>query len=353
MESVPDCYTSLRELINALAMMLEQHEQSMSSNKSLAQHSNELIQAYKQAMTPLAPSTATSSSAAGFDKLSTTESGPTTPIPEKKDLKPESDAAGENKTLIVTESLRHTSLRRTFGPCYGTCPQDVPLELGTTYTTIDRRMLSPWTVRYRANVVGHLNSMRLQDQIISAVLSRVKEVVPDEVGRTARPGVIFDADDDEKPTSRKRACLDLLCGTAEVFMAVRACLTTIEVEPVKGERVVYSQHRWSNSLPGYLFPIDILRLPQGSALKYEFFTALKSMVSRVGEALGVGHVMLADERGLTGITRAYVKLSPDAMRLNLSEMVALLPTRLIYDGSGYTLRYTGCSLNEKRIDSRN
>lgn len=201
-------------------------------------------------------------------------------------------------------------------------------------------------------MVGHLNSMRVQDQIISAVLSRVKEVVPDEVGRTARPGVIFDADDDEKPASRKRACLDLLCGTAEVFMAVRACLATIEVEPVKGERVVYSQHRWSNSLPGCLFPIDILRLPQVSAFKSELFKALEDMVYRVGKVLGVGNVMLADETGLTGITRAYVKLSPAAMKLNLGEMVAQLPTRLFFEGSGYTLRYTGCSLNEKRIDSK-
>lgn len=143
MESVPDYHTSLRDLVTALDKMLTQHRSFILSTDLLAQHASELIEAYQQATTPLAPSTATSSGAACFDKLSTTESGPATPVPEKEDLLPDSEAAGESKTLLVIESPRHTSLRRTLVPCYGTCPQDVPLELGTTYTTIDRRMLTP------------------------------------------------------------------------------------------------------------------------------------------------------------------------------------------------------------------
>lgn len=256
-------------------------------------------------------------------------------------------AAEEGKELLITTTPRHIELQRIILPLRGQCPQDLPLDPKLTRGIMDRRMLYSYTVRFRSTDSPSPITTNKQDQVIVAVWSRLKNLAPSHWEEDARPGVVFNS---EHKYEKGKQCsvIDVVCTAVELFEVVRDTLKRIVID-IDGQRLFFNQQCWSGSLPGNIFPVDILRLPLDIASSESFYTCLEELVKlKMGKLLGLGLVKFvgAEQDSSSYIARAYVLLNPHIMKLDLADMVSNFPLRLRWEGIEHSLMYEGRSLHK-------
>lgn len=303
----------------------------------------------------------TSTVVEGLDRLSTTDSAPTTPTAEKKAMtadaqKPQQqqrDIAGkkileqieQKKLRIKAAGQDGGRLKRSLLVLHGQPPRDDPLVLDITSFGQDRRHIQPLTIRYLAKDTETACSRGdWQDRVMEAIWTRLQVISPDT---TALPAIIFDEDQETLAP-----ILELTFDSVEQWGAAVEKLQTIEVDHNTKHPLTYEQDVWTNTLPANIFPVDILRLPLEEARRSEFFAALQDLASPVGCVLGAGLIQaatLGSDDTSCGIIRFYIKLSAASMKAPFDKLICALPTKFCWQGEAFKMVYAGYEYQEDEM----
>lgn len=304
----------------------------------------------------------TSTIVEGLDKLSTTDSAPTTPTAEKKATTPDAQKLQQQRAIAgkkIMEQIEQKKLRikasgqeggrlkRSLLILHGQPPRDDPLVLDITSFGEDRRHIQPLTIRYLAKDTETACSRGdWQDRVTAAIWTRLQVISPDVI---ARPAIIFDEDQESFAP-----ILELTFDSVEQWAAAWEKLETIEVDHNTKHPLTYEQDVWANTLPANIFPVDILRLPVEEGRRSEFFAALQDLASPIGCVLGTGLIQAAapgsdNTPSPSGIIRFYIKLSTASMKVDFDDMIAGFPTKFCWQGEAFKMVYAGYEYQEAEM----
>lgn len=283
-----------------------------------------------------------------------------TPTSEKQQIlievnSPTQEELASKRLRVAPSSAACARLKRSLFVLHGTPPHDEPLEHDITYSVQNRRNLGPLTISYRSEEGDRaIVDGWWQDRVANAIWARLRALLPqssaEELQELPRPSVVFEEDADT--SMEVRYCIDLVFEprSIEAFKAARDGLEVIQVDEEPLPPIIYRQLTWTNTLSGQIFPIDILKIPISQACLTQFYTSLQDLTAPIGSLLGAGLIQVEGWRTSSNfpssnIIRAYVKLSPASMEVDLMTMVCRLPTHMMWQGVVYTLQYAGRELH--------
>lgn len=297
--------------------------------------------------------TPTSSIVEGLDQLSTTSSRSLTPTAEKRHGDEETKEAKESSALQVVYSTQPAErIERKLKVLHGNPPRDEPLEHDVTYSNQDRRSLGPLSIQYHS-VEAHdwTTDCTRQDQIVRAVWSHLRDLLPSSSAADTLPAVVFDwlPLPDGEDMARMHAMIVLSFSSVEAFVVVREKLREIQLDDGSNSPITMVQDLWTNTLPGEVLPCDLLRFPVEDATIEEFFATLQHWCEPLGQVLGVGAVMLRASPSSdvsANVIRFYVKINSAYMKLGFLALVEDLATHLRWKGQLYNVCWSGRDLRK-------
>lgn len=229
---------------------------------------------------------------------------------------------------------------------------DLPLEQKLTQPLkeADRRVLPPLTIRWQAQSGQGLAAEKARlDDIAKALWPRVQELLPDHPPHELRPSVVL-IDEDE-------IFIDATFSSVEAFTVARNRIGQLQIELAvprcSGDRMIFDQVLWANTLPRDVMPIDIFHFPTEDAKDPQLVASLVDMVAGIGSLLGAGFMQPGSAEEVEGTTttrtttlrsnilRLYVKLSRSSMKLDYDELLDFLPMLFRWHGAPLTLEYAG------------
>lgn len=243
-------------------------------------------------------------------------------------------------------------LDRKLVPLFGAVPMDLPLEQKLTQPLkeADSRVLPPLTIRWQAQSGQGLAAEKARlDDIAKALWPRVQELLPDHPPHELRPSVVL-IDEDE-------IFIDATFSSVEAFTVARNRIGQLQIELAvprcSGDRMIFDQVLWANTLPRDVMPIDIFHFPTEDAKDPQLVASLVDMVAGIGSLLGAGFMQPGSAEEVEGTTttrtttlrsnilRLYVKLSRSSMKLDYDELLDFLPMLFRWHGAPLTLEYAG------------
>lgn len=274
-------------------------------------------------------------------------SNATSPAPDDA---PASGSALDNGLLQVTYRSGHPQRpRRSVIPVEGVWPEDAPLRSDATRASHDVRLMLPLTIRYlRASSEVGLPYWAREGDIQRAIWQEVRrELQQMQRVEEPMPSIIFDSD--HLDARKQGGCIDVVFSSAEVFERMRLRIRTINLEKPGKKPCAFKIGCASNTLPGNIFPFDVLRLPISSIDTEVLLNSLNHMVRDVGSAIGFGYYKVTDgidepphERH--DVIRAYIKLNSSSVTMPFAALASFLPSHFVWEGVPHTTVFAGRQL---------
>lgn len=236
----------------------------------------------------------------------------------------------------------------------GECLVDRPLWLDHTRTRHDGRGLAPYSIRYVSNKEAILKAFEDEEVAIrKAIWRKVRELLGDD---EVTPAIMIDQRTAADGSSR--ATLDLVFDSHKAVQAVADQLRHLHIQFSNGNADCLEFELNTNSLASDILVVECLRLPIDDVLNTEqLFEAFTDMASGVGTVLGLGEIIMKSKRQKIlaphGVVRCYVKIHEHNMGIPWSQLVNKLPSRFVWHGFPYTLRFQGSQLLKEDVYSSN
>ncbi|PWN24743.1 hypothetical protein BDZ90DRAFT_262961 [Jaminaea rosea] len=252
----------------------------------------------------------------------------------------------DKRARIFVPSGLEAPFARKVVPFACQCPLDEPARESYTRTQVDRRLLGPLTLRFKATMnLEPIGDTALHDHIRRGLWRQIQPLLNKVNPSLVLPSITFD-----KATGGSSAgweTIDLVFDSPAAFLAIAPYLVSIQLEG--GDPRIWSLWTWTNSLSGDDFIIDCIKLPVSANNGEAVMQSFDTVVASIGKVIGVGKLVmrttefkLADES--EGIARVYVKLTQASRTTPLSSLVLHLPTHFNWQGVDYNLYYTGREL---------
>lgn len=174
-----------------------------------------------------------------------------------------------------------------------------------------------------------------------------RELQENEREEEPLPSIIFDRD--HLDPQKRHGCIDVIYSSADVWLHMKRYVKTIKLEKAGEESYTLRLLSASNTLPGNIFPFDVLRLPTYSIDTQVLLQSLDHMASAVGSVIGFGYYKVTDgidepphERH--DVIRAYIKLSSSGITMPFAALASSLPSHFVWEGVPHTTAFAGRQL---------
>lgn len=236
-------------------------------------------------------------------------------------------------------------------PLQGKCPDERPYFSEPASLTPDIRRVSPLTVRFKEQGPGNLcGNGHNHDAVRAALWNTLSDLMAGCTAPQDLPRVVFHEGEGRDSGTPDKGLFDLVFPSVEALRSV-ATLKEVNLGGFGSDRRVFSRTLATNALPSDIFVIDCLNFPLEQSDGQALFAALKDMTAGFGSLVGVGKIVV-QEKGwqldthalFSGTIRFYVKLSRASMVASLQDLVAQIPSHLLWFGTPLKLYFSGCDL---------
>lgn len=271
------------------------------------------------------------------------------------------ELAAQDKVLKIDVTRKGNApgdFRASVKQLAGACPDDQPLWLDHTETDYDARGMAPYSVRYACDREATSKMLVDNEAAVRRDIWRKLRQLLDGDGNDngSTPAVMIDHG--TRTADSSCAIVDLVFTTHKHVQKVSIELKQLELQHDDGECSRFKYSFITNSLSGDILVVECLRLPIDDASDTQaLLEAFSDMAAGVGKVLGIAELVTNSKewnvRARNGVTRVYIKIHERNMAIDWSELVHKLPTRFVWHGFPYTLRFQGSGLLKEDVFSSN
>lgn len=235
-------------------------------------------------------------------------------------------------------------------PIQGKCPDERPYFSEPASVLPDTRRLSPLTVRFQEQGGNLFGKGYNHDAVRAALWNQLTDLMTDCTLPRDLPRIVFHERESRDSGAPDKGLFDLVFPSVKALNSL-ATLKEINLGGFGSDHRVFSLILATNALSSDIFVLDCLNFPLEQSDGKALFAALKDMTAGLGSLIGVGKIIVR-QRGwdhdthalFSGTIRFYVKLSRASMVASLQDLVARIPSHLLWFGTPHKLSFVGCNL---------